>query len=228
MLFFTESGVAMTFASRSTPAVGQAAPQRSLAPMGVVFLVALAPIVAAVVLYFTPQWWPSQQQHYATLIQPQRNLPEAQALALRTLDNQPFDLRSLQNRWLMVVVDRGDCGDDCARKLFITRNVHASQGKNVDRVARVWLITDDQPVPQRVLDAYQGTLMLRVDPAQAAAFLLGDAAASADLPKTLRALGGPIWVIDPLGHLVLRFPENADPVKVRDDLRLLLRNSRIG
>lgn len=196
--------------------------------MVAVFLVSLVPIVAAVMLYFNPRWWPSEQQNYATLIQPQRNVPNAQALALRTLEGKPFDLNSLWGRWLMVVADDGDCGDDCARKLFITRNVHASQGKNVDRATRVWLIIDGQPVPQRVLDAYEGTPMLRVDPAQAASFLLDDAAARADLPETLRALSGPIWVIDPLGHLVLRFSDHADKVKVRDDFRELFRNSRIG
>ena len=196
--------------------------------MVAVFLVTLAPIVAAVVLYFNPQWWPSEQQNYAILVQPQRNVPDANTLPLRTLDGKHFDLNSLQGRWLMVVADDGDCGDDCARKLFITRNVHASQGKNVDRAARVWLITDDRPVPQRVLDAYECTIMLRVYPVAAAPFLLGADAKGRDRADVMRALNGPIWVIDPLGHLVLQFPENANPVKVRDDFRKLLRNSRIG
>ena len=179
-------------------------------------------------MYLNPQWWPDDGRSYGTLITPQRSVPAAAELNLRTLDGKPFDLNTLKGRWVLVLADDGDCGDDCARKLFITRNVHASQGKNVDRAARVWLITDDQPVPQRVLDAYQGTLMLRADPSSAAQFLLDKPAGQAVTPDVHTELNAPIWVIDPLGHLMLQFPGEADPVKVRDDFRKLLRQSRIG
>jgi len=208
----------------STPVRG---PRRSLLPMLIVFLVSLAPIVGAVVMYMNPQWWPDDGRSYGTLISPQRTIPTPQALALTTLDGKPFDLATLKGRWVLLVADDGDCGDDCARKLFITRNVHASQGKNVDRAARVWIITDDQPVPQRVLDAYQGTIMLRADPVAAAPFLLGRSPGSVT-PGLHAELKAPIWVIDPLGHLMLQFPGEADPVKVRDNFRQLLRQSRIG
>ncbi|CPN20546.1 Uncharacterised protein [Bordetella pertussis] len=73
-----------------------------------------------------------------------------------------------------------------------------------------------------MLDAYRGTLMLRARPEQLGRYLLGqDAAASA-------ALFGPMWVIDPLGNLMLQFPPDADGVKVRKDISRLLYNSRIG
>lgn len=209
-----------------TPAASRA--RRSLGPMVLVFLVSLAPIVGAVVMYLNPQWWPDDGRSYGTLVTPQRTVPAAAELKLTTLDGKPFDLNTLKGRWVLVVADDGDCGDDCARKLFITRNVHASQGKDVDRAARIWLITDDQPVPQRVLDAYRGTLMLRTDPASAAQFLLGKPAGQPVTPALHTELNAPIWVIDPLGHLMLQFPGEADPVEVRDDFRKLLRQSRIG
>jgi len=198
-----------------------AARKRSLVPMVLVFLVSLAPIVGAIVVYLNPQWWPDGERSHGSLIDPQRPVPSAQALPLTTLDGQPFDLASLKGRWVMITAYGGACDDACARNLFITRNVHASQGKNVDRAARVWLITDAEPVPEKVLQAYQGTIMLRADPQAAAAFL-------ARPGEPASALHGPIWVMDPLGNLMLRFPDQADPVKVRDDVRKLLRQSRIG
>ena len=210
------------------PAAAQGARQRSIRPLLIVLAVSLAPVIAAVVMYLNPQWWPNDGKGYGTLISPQREVPAPRDLPLATLDGQPFDLASLRGRWVLAVADDGDCGDDCARKLFITRNVHASMGKHVDRVTRVWFVTDGHPVPQRVLDAYVGTVIVRADAAQAARFLLGPDHATDHAGDTLRELARPIWVIDPLGHLMLQFPDQAEPEKVRDDVRKLLNNSRIG
>jgi hypothetical protein len=70
-----------------------------------------------------------------------------------------------------------------------------------------------------VTEAYQGTLMLRARPEQLRGFLPIPAGGG---------LADPIWVIDPLGNLMLRFPGQADGEGVRKDLRRLLSNSRIG
>ncbi|WP_050784401.1 hypothetical protein [Achromobacter piechaudii] len=191
--------------------------------MVLVFLCSLAPIVAAFVVYMNPQWWPADSSNYGTLVSPQRPMPAANELKLTTLDGKPFDLQSLKGKWLLVAADGAACPESCARKLYITRNTHASQGKNVDRLARVWFITDNEPVPEKVLEAYQGTVMLRVNADQLAYYLLArDSAAGQP------ALQDPIWVIDPLGNLMMQYPAQADGVKVRKDISKLVYNSRIG
>ncbi len=197
--------------------------KRSLTPMVLVFLCSLAPIVAAFVVYMNPQWWPSDSSNYGTLLSPQRPMPEASELRLTTLDGKPFDLQSLKGKWLLVAADGAACPESCARKLFITRNSHASQGKNVDRLARVWFITDDAVVPDKVLEAYKGTVMVRVDPDQLARFLL-----ARDTAAGQPGLQDPIWVIDPLGNLMMQYPAEADGVRVRKDISKLVYNSRIG
>ncbi|WP_094809641.1 SCO family protein [Bordetella genomosp. 12] len=191
----------------------------SLLPLVLIFLCALAPILGAVLVYHNPQWWPQDASNYGRLVQPQRPLPGAEQLQLTTLDGKVFDPATLRGQWLLISADQGECPQACARKLFVARNAHASQGKNVDRVTRVWFITDEADVPQKVLDAYQGTLMLRARADQLARFLP---------PDTTGGLLGPIWVVDPLGNLMLQFPADADGVKVRKDLSRLLYNSRIG
>ncbi|MDH0090514.1 hypothetical protein N7373_03560 [Achromobacter mucicolens] len=197
--------------------------KRSLMPMVLVFLCSLAPIVAAFVVYMNPQWWPSDSSNYGTLLSPQRPMPEASELRLTTLDGKPFDLQSLKGKWLLVAADGAACPESCARKLFITRNSHASQGKNVDRLARVWFITDDAQVPDKVLEAYKGTVMVRVNPDQLARFLL-----ARDTAAGQPGLQDPIWVIDPLGNLMMQYPAEADGVRVRKDISKLVYNSRIG
>ena len=122
-----------------------------------------------------------------------------------------------------MAADGAACPESCARKLYITRNSHASQGKNVDRLARVWFITDDAPVPDKVLEAYKGTIMLRADPGQLARFLL-----AGQQQQAAPALAAPIWIIDPLGNLMMQYPADADGVKVRKDVSKLVYNSRVG
>ena len=207
---------------------------RSRTPLVLIVLLSLSPVLAAVLAYFNPQYRPEGSVAYGTLIEPQRPIPVREALQATTLDGKPFDVASLKGKWLLVTADGGDCQDACARKLFILRNSHASQGKNVERLARIWFITDDAPVPERVLEAYKGTIMLRVKPEQLQAFLLKDTtttvapvAASAE-QTAASALAEPMWIIDPHANLILQYPANAQPEKVRKDISKLVYHSRIG
>lgn len=194
--------------------------RRSALPLWGVLFVCGAPVLLAAYLYFF-NLVPVGVTNYGELVEPQRDIPPAQALALQDLEGEPFDLQSLKGRWLMISADSGDCGDSCAKKLFIKRQTHASTGKQIHRIARVWLILDDEPVPTLVIRAYEGMLMLRANRQQVAAFLaLPDGVAS--------GLEKHIWVVDPRGHLMMRFPEEPDPMKLRKDIGRLLHNSRIG
>jgi hypothetical protein len=208
-----------------------------------IVLLSLAPVFAAVLAYFNPGWRPDGSVAYGTLIEPQRPIPASAALQATTLDGKPFDVATLKGKWLLIAADSGDCQDACARKLFILRNSHASQGKNVERLARVWFITDDAPVPERVLEAYKGTVMLRVPPEQLKAFLLAGSAsgststsraampsdAAQALPNlAAKALAEPMWIIDPHANLIMQYPADAEPEKVRKDITKLVYHSRIG
>ncbi len=200
--------------------------QRPMWPLYLIVLVCFAPVVFALLAYYVPSLGlrPQEMTNYGTLVEPQRPMPEASALPLTTRDGKPFDLSSLKGQWLLVTADGGACDEACVKKLFILRNSHASQGKNVERLARVWFLTDDEPIPEQILEAYRGYNMLRADPEQLAAFL----APKAGPAERQAALTAPMWVIDPLGNLMMEFPADADPISVRDDIRKLLKASRIG
>jgi len=200
--------------------------QRSRTPLVLIVLLSLAPVLAAVLVYFNPNWRPEGSVAYGTLIEPQRPIPPSVELEATTLDGKPFDVASLKGKWLLIAADSGDCQDACARKLFILRNSHASQGKNVERLARVWFITDVAKVPEKVLEAYKGTIMLRVRPEQLKAFLLNGSAAEGS--QANKALAEPMWIIDPNANLILQYPQNAEPEKVRNDITKLVYHSRIG
>jgi hypothetical protein len=200
----------------ASPTPGARARPRSLTPLVLVLLACLAPVVAAVVMYLNPQWLSGKSTNYGDILEPQRPVPPASELALTDLQGNPVDLQQMSGQWLLLTADGAACPEECARKLFIMRQSHASTGKNVVRIDRVWLITDDAPVKPEVLEAYRGMHMLRANPEQLRAFL------GSDTPEKH------IWIIDPLNNLMMRFPENADPSKLRRDIGKLLFASQVG
>ena len=99
------------------------------------------------------------------------------------------------------------------------RQVRLTAGKERERVERVWLVADAEPLSTMLMREYDGTRMLRADPAELRAWL--PAAAGGDVRDH-------IFVVDPLGNLMMRFPKDADPNQTKKDLAKLLRASGIG
>jgi hypothetical protein len=178
--------------------------------------VCLAPVIASYTAYYVLP--PSGRTNYGALIEPQRPLP---ALALQRLDGSRLPAASLRGAWLMVHVDSGACDADCERKLWLMRQVRLTAGRDADRVQRAWLIVDEAPLATTTIREFDGTLFLRAQPDEVAAFL--------PLPDRPAArLADHIWLIDPLGNLMLRWPKAADPNLMKKDLGKLLKASGIG
>jgi cytochrome oxidase Cu insertion factor (SCO1/SenC/PrrC family) len=176
------------------------------------FLVCAAPVVASYVSYYLLK--PEGRVNYGTLMEPVRPLPET---TLRHLDGRPFPFADLKGKWVMLTIDHGACGEPCVTKLYKMRQVRATQGKNADRIERAWLIDDEAPLETQVIRAYDGMHMLRA----AGSPFLAAFPALADRRDH-------IYLIDPLGNLVLRYPKDADASKIKKDLERLLRYSGIG
>jgi hypothetical protein len=203
----------MTDNQPTTPAPSHWRRYRSLY---LLLVVCIAPVLASYTAYYLLP--PSGRTNYGTLVEPQRPLP---ALSLRRLDGTPVAAASLRGSWLMVQVDTGGCDAACEKKLWQMRQVRLTAGKDADRVQRVWLIVDDAPLATSVIREYDGTLFLRARADEAAAFL--------PLPaETGAALGDHIWLVDPLGNLMMRWPRDADPNRMKKDLGKLLKASGIG
>jgi len=182
--------------------------------MILILLVCAAPIIASYATYYFLK--PQGRVNYGELVLPVKPVPPAQ---LHTLDGRPYDFAALQGKWVMLTVDGGACPEACVEKLYKMRQVRAVQGKDADRVEMAWLIDDDAQLETRVIRAYDATHMLRA---------AGTPLLAALPPASGGALRDHIYLIDPLGNLVLRFPKNAMPEKMKKDLERLLKYSGIG
>jgi hypothetical protein len=181
----------------------------------VVLLVCASPLIASYFTFYVLK--PEKRNNYGTLID-QRAHP-VPAMATTTLDGKPAALEQFKGKWVMLMAAPGACEDACRKQLFTMRQLRLMQGKEMERIERVWLITDNAPLDTLVIREYDGTHMLRANAGAVANWLPAD-------PGT--SVTDHIYMIDPLGHLMMRFPKDPEPRKVHKDIYKLLKASSVG
>lgn len=182
--------------------------------MLLVMLVCAAPVIASYFTYYVVR--PEGRRSFGELIEPQRGLPAIEATAL---DGQRMALPALKGQWLLVSVAGGACDSRCEEYLYLQRQLREALGKNKDRLDWVWLVDDAAPVREALRPALGQATVLRVDP-QALAQWLAPAAGG--------KLSEHLYVVDPQGHWMMRFPpglDRASSAKAKADLERLLRAS---
>jgi hypothetical protein len=167
----------------------------------------IAPVLASYAAYY---FFPREaKMNYGTL------LPTAPAPPIEgtTADGAPFRLADLRGRWVLLAVDRGGCDATCERGLYATRQARTMQGREQDRIVRAWLVIGDALPAPEILAQHPGLRVARVTPGALAGLSGG---------------GRGIFLVDPLGNLVLHYPEDPDIKGMAKDLSRLLGASRIG
>ncbi|WP_408389079.1 SCO family protein [Paraburkholderia sediminicola] len=154
---------------------------------------------------------------YGTLVEPQRPIPDS--LMVTGEDGKPVKFDTLRGHWLMISIDNSACDKACVTKLYFMRQIRAAQGPERERVVEVWLRTDAGNVSDVIQKAYPDTDMMIADPAQVSAWLPTDSGTK---------VTDHIYLVDPNGNLMMRFPKDPNPSKIKGDLTKLLKWSRIG
>ncbi len=183
-----------------------------------VLVVCAMPVIASYFTYYVIR--PDGRRNYGELIEPQRPLP---ALAATTIDGKPVPLPSLRGQWLLVSVAQGACDAACERNLYLQRQLREGLGKEKDRLDWVWLVTDGTAVRESLRPALGQATVLRLGGAQLAQWLAPDSGSQ---------LADHLYLIDPMGNWMMRFPavstQGLDPAsakKIKRDLERVLRAS---
>ena len=206
-----------TVHSMPAPHLEDGAPARARAgrwKMLGVLAVCAAPVVASYFTYFVIR--PQARSNYSELIQPTRAMPAA--LPLATPEGRAVPPGSLKGQWLLVVAGPAQCEGACERRLYLQRQLREMMGRDSERIDKVWLVTDDAPVPPALRQALQAppVLVLRAPRDAVAAWLQ---------PEAGRALEDHLYIVDPMGEWMMRAPVDPDPAKLKRDLERLLRAS---
>jgi cytochrome oxidase Cu insertion factor (SCO1/SenC/PrrC family) len=176
-----------------------------------ILLVCLLPFVGAYVTYYF--WTPDSRMNYGELL-PVQALPEV--LGAKA-DGTRLTAAELRGKWVLVQADSGACAEPCLKKLYTMRQVRLAQGKNFERVERVWLVLDDVAPSVSEPRLTEGVLVVRPP----------DRGALAGFPAD-GDVRDHVYLVDPLGNVMLRFPKDADPRRMLKDLQRLLKVSQVG
>jgi hypothetical protein len=159
------------------------------------------PLVAAWAVYVSG-WASGSASNYGSLLPP------------RLLEDPAFV--ALRGKWILVQLDGAACDAGCEKKLYYMRQARRAQGRQMNRVERLWIVTGPGAPAPALLSAIEGTHLAH-----------GDAKLVAAFPSE-RAASDHIYLVDPLGNLMLRFPRDPNPSKMIKDLERLLKYSGFG
>ena len=179
------------------------------------FLIFFLPIVAAWLLnLFAPDWRPFGTVNHGILVEPVRSVGAA---SLKVLDGGKLDADYLHQRWTLVHVLESACGQNCMDALARTRQVQQALGDDMNRVQRLLVLA--LPVhAQGIVEPPE--LMLAVANSDwLASFSFADKSSGQELG---------IYLVDPQGYLMMRYPTNVDQRGLLADLERLLKISKVG
>jgi len=163
------------------------------------------PLIASYLAFFV--WRPAGRSNYGDLLEvrPLAGMP------LMQLDGRAFRFAEFRGKWVMVAIDSSACAAPCEAKLFMMRQQRLMQGRAMDRLERVFLVEDDAPLSTMLLRKFDGTHVLR--------------ARGSPVLHEFPARGARrdyIYLVDPHGNLMMRFPAAPDPSRMKKDIDRLL------
>lgn len=188
-----------------------------------IFGLFLLPLVSAYLIYYYTDWRPEARSNNGQLVSPALPLNAAR---LYTVGGEARDQSQFQGHWTLLMVGPSDCGEACQQRLYITRQLHTALGRRANRVQRVYVATEREQIVelQRFVGQNHPGLKLLVDPQ----------GQGPDLPHFFAeeaenvAEGLKIYLLDPLGNWLMYYESGATPKDIHQDLKRLLRLSRIG
>jgi cytochrome oxidase Cu insertion factor (SCO1/SenC/PrrC family) len=193
--------------------------RRTLVALAALFFV---PVMVAFWLYYGGSAWrPAGSSSKGELIDPARPLP---SMSLPTPTGTATSEDFLRGKWTMLYVGDGRCDERCRKALYLSRQTRIALNKDMDRVQRVFLASGN---------CCDAEFLAREHPDLGIAILEGPGAAALTaqfpvLDDKPVAQAGRIYLIDPLGNLLMSYPEAAPDKALLQDMKKLLKLSHIG
>ena len=169
-------------------------------------------------------WHPGGRVNAGDLIEPPRPLPP---LSLPLQRSGETDADFLRRKWPFLYVQQGRCAERCRTSLYETRQVRLALDRDMERVQRVFIADVDCCDFQFLHEQHPDLIAVRMSPAAAPLLALLPRRGADD-----ESGGGPtaqrIYLIDPLGNLMMSYAPDAKPKGMLEDMKRLLRLSQIG
>jgi hypothetical protein len=179
-----------------------------------VALMFFAPLGVCFFLYYGHGWHPGGHVNKGELVQPARPLPAA---ALPLASGGETDPEVLRRKWTMLYVQRGPCDGNCLRHLYDTRQVRTALDREMNRVQRMLIADADCCDMPKLRETHPDLIIVRAAPP------------AEPLLALLPAVNSDrIYLVDPLGNLMMFYEADSKPKGMLEDMKRLLQLSQIG
>jgi hypothetical protein len=204
--------------SSNTPGDFRARNLRMLALLAGLFVL---PLLFAFYMYYGTDWRPVRRVNHGMLITPARPLPAVHLPQVNMSDSDAAapEPQQLRTRWSMVYIGAGNCDEPCRQALYVMRQTRLSLNNDMSRVERVFLTTGNCCAREFLAHEHPGLVVLDATGEQGTRLL-----------REFPADGRPysLFIVDPLGNLMMSYDARQNPKGLLEDLKKLLRLSHIG
>ena len=184
-------------------------------------LLSASPIVIAAYMYFGEVWRPAGTTNKGSFVIPPIS---SELLGIKQLhaEETSFQQTDGKQKWVIIVVADSQCDERCERSLYLSRQVNTALGRDADRVSRLLLLTEPDNRLEQLLTEHQGLVVRQTS--QAIIDDLIEAIAMHDLLLNSYDM----LLMDPLGNIMLYYKSEQDGKDLLEDLKRLLKVSKIG
>ena len=209
----------------STPEDIRSRNLRMLAALAALFLV---PLLLAFYMYYGTDWRPIKRINHGTLISPVRSLPVVNLKRESLSDPDPNapalganapEPKLFKDKWSLVYIGEGNCDERCRQALYVMRQTRESLNNNMTRVERIFLVTGNCCAREFLLHEHRGLIVADATSADGTRLLQ-------EFPTDGRPYS--VFIVDPLGNLMMSYDSRQNPKGLLEDLQKLLRLSHIG
>ena len=176
------------------------------------------PLLGAFWLYYAGGWRPAGSTNHGELISPATPLAETRFV---NLDGSTADPEVFRSKWTLLYIDDGACDAACRQTLWTIRQSRLLLAEDMDRVQRVFVAEANCCDTAFLSGEHPGLITLQFSGEADQAWL-------GQFPRDASDSTPYIFVVDPLGNLMMRFDATQNPKGLLEDINKLLKLSHIG
>lgn len=193
----------------------------SYRPLWILIAVTVLPFIGAWIVFLNPSLMEDMKTtNRGELVEPPRPFP---ALSFETLDGQGFDSSNLTGHWSLLSVADADCGQGCQTNLYHMRQIRLAMGEERRRIHRIMVLNGNSGAEglAEKLGPYEGTTVI-TGPTEERDRVMQLLQLDDGVPTTDR-----LFLIDPLGNLMMAYPQAPEAKDVLKDLERLIQVVRL-
>lgn len=191
----------------SPQSLNESAARRRSGRLQLILLLVLVigPMLLATAMYYGRFWIPEGRSYHGEMIAGDVTVQEL---------GVPF---VADNGWQLLVTSVQACAEDCQQLIYLARQIHIGLGREASRANHGLAVAS--PLPEKL------SQRLKQEYPQLQRYPLDVDAYGRVLPDNSAPQ---LWIVDPLGNLVLRYPADVNGKDLLNDLKQLLKLSNIG